>query len=401
MKTIKIIAATAFMLTIVACNKQPQYRALIVTGQNTTDWKASTPAVKQIFEESGLFRCDVATTPGKGEEMSSFRPVFKKYNLVVLNYSGDYWSEEVKKSFVDYVSEGGGILVYHSASSAFPEWKEYNEICGLGGWGGRSEKDGPFVYYRGSRMITDSTAGEAGWYGRQKDFEIKTRNREHPVTMDLPARWMHGSDLLFARLRGPARNLDVLATAFCDTTGGGTGRDEPVIMTVTYGKGRVFHTTLGFPADGKSPALQCAGFITILQRGAEWAASGKVTQPVPPDFPNASGVSLRTGSKPLTLEEDFAGLAKYEIGKSTKYYTGLQYHIRQAAGNPQKLLEIEKKMVEIIRDNNSTIDARKLILRELSWMGSGLSIPAIKELQNVPELKDEADFALERLGVNQ
>jgi hypothetical protein len=37
----------------------------------------------------------------------------------------------------------------------------------------------------------------------------------------------------------------------------------------------------------------CVGFITTLQRGAEWAASGKVTQKIPSDFPDVDEVSKR------------------------------------------------------------------------------------------------------------
>ena len=68
-------------------------------------------------------------------------------------------------------------------------------------------------------------------------------------------------------------------------------------MTIAYGRGRVFHTTLGHvgPADGcRTTAIDCVGFITTLQRGAEWAATGDVTQRVPADFPTADRVSLRS-----------------------------------------------------------------------------------------------------------
>jgi hypothetical protein len=40
-------------------------------------------------------------------------------------------------------------------------------------------------------------------------------------------------------------------------------------------------------------ALSCVGFITTFQRGTEWAATGTVTQQVPPAFPTAETVSYR------------------------------------------------------------------------------------------------------------
>ena len=100
---------------------------------------------------------------------------------------------------------------------------------------------------------------------------------------------MHAKDELYDRLRGPAENLHVLATAYSDPATRGSGFHEPMLMTISYGKGRVFHTTLGHALE----ASQCVGFITTLQRGAEWAATGKVTQKVPSDFPTADKTSSR------------------------------------------------------------------------------------------------------------
>jgi type 1 glutamine amidotransferase len=105
----------------------------------------------------------------------------------------------------------------------------------------------------------------------------------------LPTAWMHAGDELYAHLRGPGENMTVLATAYSDPKNNGSGRDEPALLVVGYGSGRVFHTTWGHDM----VALSCVGFLTTLQRGTEWAATGRVTQKVPATFPSANTVSYR------------------------------------------------------------------------------------------------------------
>lgn len=377
----------------VSCSKQSGYKTMILTGQNTGNWHESSPVLKQILEQSGMFSCDIVTSPSKGGDMSSFNPNFSKYKLVVLDYNGDNWSEKTKAAFVEYVNNGGGVVVYRDAAFSFPEWKEYKEICGVGA------QEGPYVYFRGSKVILDSAAGDFSKTRPAREAEIRGRNMEHPVLNGLPVRWVHGNDILYNRLRGPAKNLEVLATAYCDTTGRGSGKDEPVLLTVTYGKGKIFQTTLGFADIKGGPAMLCAGFITTLQRGAEWAVTGNVTQAVPADFPTAAGAVIKSDMKLLTLENDFANIVNYDIDKTTKYYTDIQSRIRKASGNPEEKLKIEKMMVDVLKNTTATVESKKLMLRELSWMGSEYCVPAIKELAATADLKDEAEYALARLSV--
>jgi uncharacterized protein len=393
-----LIVIAGFLTFFSACKKETGFKTLIITGQNNHNWKASSPILKQILDETGLFTSEIMITPDKGGDMSTFSPDFSKYKLVVLDYNGDSWSDKVKAGFTEYVKNGGGVVIYHAADNSFPEWKEYNEMTGLGGWGNRSEKDGPYVYYKNNVLVTDTSAGPGGTHGKRREYLVKTRITDHPITKGLPSRWLHGNDELYSLLRGPAKNMQILATAFADSAaGGGTMRDEPMLMTITYGNGRIFHTAMGHADEDGGPAMQCAGFITTLQRGAEWAVTGSVTQPVPSDFPSPAGTVLRSDYKEMTLEEAMANIGGYDIAKSTKYLTCLQSHIRNLAGDTQGLLNLEKMIVKVLNNSEATVEAKKLLLRELSWMGSDYSVPAIKDLTSNAELKDEAEFALSRL----
>jgi type 1 glutamine amidotransferase len=268
-------------------------RALIIDGQNNHDWKATTPALKQILEAGGLFQVEVLTTPPKDGDFSAFKPEFAGYRVVISNYNdfpnGSKWPAEVQAAFEKYVREGGGFVSYHAADNAFPEWRAYNLMIGIGGWMGRNEKSGPFWYFRDGKLVSDTSPGIAGNHGARTPFPVVIRDRRHPITRGMPQVWMHSADELYSKMRGPGENMTVLATAWSDSANKGTGHDEPMLMALSFGKGRVFHTTLGHDV----PAMECVGFMVTLRRGAEWAATGKVTVKVPPDFPTAAKASTR------------------------------------------------------------------------------------------------------------
>lgn len=265
------------------------YKALIVDGQNGHDWKATTPELKRLLEETKLFTVDVATSPPKGQDMSGFKPNFAAYDVVVSNYQGDSWPEETREALVKYVKGGGGLVIYHFALAAFGDWKEFNEMIGLGGWGGRNETSGPYLRWRDGKIVRDTKPGRSGSHGPMQEFQLVIREPNHPITKGLPTRFMHGPDELYGWLRGPGRNLTVLATAFAPKEKGGADEHEPLLFTVKYGAGRVFQNALGHTPE----ELKSVAFIVPFQRGAEWAASGKVTQKVPDDFPSADEVSNR------------------------------------------------------------------------------------------------------------
>ncbi len=251
------------------------FKTLLIDGQNNHNWQETTPIIRATLESTGRFQVDVATTPPAGGDMSKFNPKFADYDVVVSNYNGEPWSEATQKAFVDYVYGGGGFVCVHAADNSFPQWAEYNQMIGLGGWGDRTEKDGPYVRWRDGKFQRDTKLGRGGSHGQRHAFEVVVRDTEHPITRGIPASFLQATDELYAELRGPAKDMEVLATAYSDPATGGTGEHEPILMVVEAGKGRVFHTTLGHDA----VSLSGTAFQVTLQRGTEWAASGRVTQP--------------------------------------------------------------------------------------------------------------------------
>jgi len=253
------------------------------------NWRLTTPVLKAELDETGLFEVTVVTAPQSNGDFTNFMPDLSRYHVIVLNYDAPDWPENLRQQFEQFVGNGGGLVVVHAADNAFPNWPAYNSMIGVGGWRGRNEQAGPMWYFKDGKLVSDPSPGPAGAHGARLPFQVVTRQPEHPIMKGLPAVWMHAADELYGTLRGPGTNMTVLATAHSDPKNKGTDHDEPMVMVLKFGKGRVFHTTLGHDV----AALSCVGFITIFQRGTEWAATGKVTQKVPAGFPTADTVSLR------------------------------------------------------------------------------------------------------------
>ena len=281
-----VLSASLFATSIVRAAEP--VRVLIIDGQNNHNWKGTTPILKGFLTKSGRFAVEVATTPPNGqpkEVWNSFRPKFADYEAVLSNYNGESWPEPVQRDLEDYVAKGGGLVIVHAANNAFPEWAEFNRMIGLG-WRDAKFGDRLTVDDQGQAIRTPKGEGPGAGHGAQHEFTVIVREREHPVMQGLPVEWLHAKDELYHGQRGPAAGMNVLATAFAAKQTGGTDAHEPMVWWIPYGKGKVFTTVMGHA----EYSMQCVGFQTIVNRGTEWAATGKVTIPVPAQFPTASAI---------------------------------------------------------------------------------------------------------------
>lgn len=309
----KYLFLTLCLLAIFSSSAQ--IKALIVDGQNNhVVWPKSTIMMRQYLEETGLFEVDIYRSKytwkaerekeylplagvGKTTDLDEpksdpdFVPDFNDYDVVISNFGWKAapWPKETQEALEAFMKAGGGLVTVHAADNSFPKWPDYNLMIGLGGWGDRTEKDGPYVYYTNEgELMRDNTPGKGGSHGPQNNIYITVRE-EHPITKGLPKNWYTQKDECYAKLRGPAENMTILATGKDMSGKAPTDRHEPMLMVIDYYEGRVFHTTLGH----EDYSMEGVDFIITFLRGTEWAATGKVTIPVPDDFPRQDGKTKR------------------------------------------------------------------------------------------------------------
>ena len=321
-------------------------RVLIVDGRNNHNWIVTTDALRATLQATGRFQVTVSTVPEsltvdgpreprsenpaiqarfqkaktlytrlvaparkrEAEAWQQWRPDFAAHDCVILNYNGPMWPESVQQAFVKYVHGGGGVLLIHGANNAFPNWDAFNDIIGMG-W-----RKAPFgqaikVDANTGKPFADPQAGNSS-HGSKHAFAVTVRAPEHPVMRDVPPVWLHARDELYHHMRGPAKNLTVLSSAFSDPKQRGTGQHEPITWEVAYGQGRTIVTSMGhfYKGDSIWDALYCVGFQTIVARSCEYLATDKVTLPIPEGFPGLDEPSLSpphqmswTQSEPNTL----------------------------------------------------------------------------------------------------
>lgn len=395
----RIITSLLFLFISLLIAGESPHKVLIITGHNNHKWEVSSVVYKQILEQTELFSVDMAIRPPLEKEIEIFHPKFHKYDVVFLDYNGASWPKETQDAFVQYVHSGGGVVLVHAANNSFGDWPEYLDIIGIGAWGNRDETDGPYIYYQDGKIVRDMTPGKAGGHGPQHEFQVINRDLNHPITKGLPKKWMRGRDELYSHLRGLGKNMHILATAFSNPADrNGSGRHEPVMMTIDYGKGRVFHTPLGH-VTGTVPyrSLECGGFITVIQRGTEWAATGDVTQEVPLDFPDA--VTVRSWGNYIEPNFDtiLESVKNYNYGDNRKNLTAIEDMIRVAHRNPDYISRIEQSLVTFLL-SDASVPAKQVIGKFYSVIASEIYTDDIISLLDDSELFETSLYILERMG---
>jgi len=283
-----------FLITPTA-HAERKINVLIVDGCSNHDWRMTTALIRGILEPTGLFQVAVSTAPEKVDDpaWASWRPRFRDYDVVIQNYNdifgGPKWPAQVQRDLESFVQKGGGLYAFHSANNAFSGWTGYEEMVGLlwrdkdQGWALRVSENGSL------ERIPPGVGNGTGHQGRST--RLVTRLGEDPIHAGMPRAWLTPDLEVYTYARGPAKNIQVLSYAADPAT----QERWPIEWTVSYGKGRVYSSTMGhvWKGDIQPASMRCVAVQTLMIRAVQWLANRPVTWPVPADFPTETALSLR------------------------------------------------------------------------------------------------------------
>lgn len=271
-------------------------KVLIVDGFSNHDWKRTTANLVQLLNHKGGYDVEVSTFPvaGTKEEQEKWCPEFSRYDVLIQNSNGGpsggiAWPEEARRNLEKYIAGGGGMMAFHSANNAFREWKEYNRMIGLA-WRDAAFGTALVISPQGEIVRIPPGEGRGTSHGERIDALV-TRLADHPITRGLPRQWRAADIEVYSYARGPAENVTVVSYAKEPVT----GLNFPIEWTVSYGRGRVYTSTLGHVWTGESnlKGVQCAGFQTLFFRALDWLSGKRPDSSVPADFPTIEKTSLR------------------------------------------------------------------------------------------------------------
>lgn len=264
---------------------------ILLSGKNNHEWAKTTPVLQSILKESPLFSVSITERPDTLTKQS-----LKPFHLILSNWNAfpekaRQWSPETEDAILDFVKKGGGFVFVHSAGSTNYDWAEFQNMA-IGSWG-------------------DSTK-----HGKVAPFKVEISSVDHPVTHGLSDFLTTDELWVDMRVNGKPK---VLANAFAPASNNGSEELEPVVLSKQIGKGRTFFLGLGHDVQ----AMKNSGFQTLLLRGSEWAATGKVTQRIPDEL------SKDDPSRNLSWQKEPNSVTLLNNGKVV-----WQHHFDKAEGKP-------------------------------------------------------------------
>jgi type 1 glutamine amidotransferase len=230
---------------------------VILTGSSEHDWLRTSLICCEYLTELD-FHVEIAENPD--EFLIKNRDSMDLLNFFVVCYNGVRWSPEAERIFENVVKDGAGVIIVHSSNNGFKGWEAMETMCGL-------------MWRRQNELVDGNVIKTGSGHSEIHSFDIEI-TLDHPAAEGIPKILKNHTDELYHNLRQMHNaNFSVLAEAYSDPKYGGTGKSVPVVLVSNFGKGRIWHTTLGHIWPGETDlSLRTETFKTLFTRGSLWAA---------------------------------------------------------------------------------------------------------------------------------
>lgn len=352
-------------------NANQPIRIVILSGQNVHDWQATTPCLERMYNDAGMFK--VVEVVNDVSKVSA--DTFAAGDVIVSNWTchpqmtGGPWTEAGKQAFADAVRSGKGLVQFHAASAACNDWADFQELSGLT-W---------------KWDFTNHT--------QYHTFKVLIRDHEHPITRDLPDFWT--TDELYQNMIKLAKtDYHLLASAWSEEQFGGISKTQPMLITTQLGQGRGVNLLLGHDVR----AMSNPAFKTLMLRATEWAATGRVTIPIPEDWPSCAPAAAIVG---VDAEAAIQAATQYSWGQPyVPLYTVEQLviaaqsrtHPTAATGRAKLAARLAAAIPEC-----KTAEAKSFFCKQIANIGTPEQVPAVAPLLLDEATNTMARFALERI----
>ena len=237
------VVVLSVSLTAGAAEKAAQVKVLLIGGDDVApyhDHHEITEKTREALAASDRFNVKVCEDPLILESNAAL----KGYDVIVLtrfDRGTPAMTDQAKANLLSFVKGGKGFYVQHLGSASFPKWDEFVKLCG--------------------RKWVMGTSG----HNPRSVFEARIAKQDHPITKGMTNFKIF--DELYSKLQGDTE-IEVLVSAYSDFS----EKEEPLVFTTPYGKGRCVHNALGHDFKAiLNPDMQ-----QLIRRSVEWAATGKV-----------------------------------------------------------------------------------------------------------------------------
>jgi type 1 glutamine amidotransferase len=236
----KLLIAAMIALSVLSANAQdspPKLKALLITGGGYHKYEELNPVITKKIAALAHVSFDVKY----GLDTLKDPKFADGYDIVVYNFCfGDEKNKKLIENALKVTRDGKPTMLVHCAMHTFQPSDEWTDCCGM-----RTRVHDPY-----------------------RAFAVIKANKEHPIVKKLPVEWPTTGDELYQTIKLGDRSTPLLIGKAPKAK-----VEHVVCWTSTYGKGKVFATTLGHDMN----TVKLPVYHRLLANGLLWAC-GKLNK---------------------------------------------------------------------------------------------------------------------------